>query len=843
MKNSMMRRLIAWIGPLFLIAHAQAQTYRPDRILVKPSVGNIDALHAQLGTRVVRRYPQIGNIQLVQLPAGTTVPDAIAQFKNSGQVAYAEPDYIVHATVTNPNDPKFTDGTLWGLNNTGQNGGTADADIDAPEGWDHLTTANSVIVAVTDTGVRYTHEDLAANIWTNPGEIAGNGIDDDGDGYVDDVHGINANTTNNMPAPGDPMDDNGHGTHVSGIIGAVGNNGVGVVGVAWGVKIMPLKFLDSMGSGSDADAVECINYAISKRANIINASWGGRFPSESLREAIAAARNQGILFVAAAGNTSFFDAEPDNDKVPLYPASIDLDNIIAVAASTRADALASYSHYGLDTVHLAAPGGESGTDGIYSTWKSSDSGYQYNHGTSMATPHVSGALALMKVYDPADAYVQLKNRLLSSTDALTSQAGRSQTGGRLNLNGALNTVFWWPRNDNFANAFSIAKPSSVSSITFVANNVDATKQTGEPNHAGNAGGKSVWWNWTAPDNTSVTFTTKGSGFNTLLAVYTGSSVSSLTPVASDDNSGQCGTSQLTFTPVSGTTYRIAVDGYSGAQGIIKLNLQTDSSAQPVSLMFTPSTVQRPSGQFKVTVTGPASAAVTLDTSSDLSTWSNGYASFTLSGSGSFAYTDTAATNSVRFYRASISSSSQHSCNVVGYADLAVAGGMITMIANPFNAVDNRITALVPAPPDPTTFYKYNPATGLYVQLTYEDGVWGGDLNMTLAPGEGVHIDNAGATWTATFAGEVAQGYGVNSVDNGLTVRSSIVPQAGRVHTDLGLPVINGDTVTRVVNGSNVTYTYSNGTWSPSEPSVGIGESFWNNKNLGLWWHRNFLVWP
>jgi hypothetical protein len=151
---------------------------------------------------------------------------------------------------------------------------------------------------------------------------------------------------------------------------------------------------------------------------------------------------------------------------------------------------------------------------------------------------------------------------------------------------------------------------------------------------------------------------------------------------------------------------------------------------------------------------------------------------------------------------------------------------------------------MPAPPDPTTISKYNPATGGYLQLLYSDGVWGGDdLNMTLAPGEGVFIDTAGVTWTVTFVGEVAEGYAVNQVDNGITIRSSILPQAGRVHTDLGLPVINGDTVTRYINGSNVTYTYSNGAWSPSEPSVTIGESFWNNKNLGLWWHRNFLVWP
>jgi subtilisin family serine protease len=792
MMRGLFALLVGEICAQMLMGQAVAQTYRQDRILIKPSVANIDALHTQLGTRVLRRYPQIGNIQVVQLPAGTTVPQAIAQFQNSGQVAYAEPDYIVHAVVTNPNDPKFADGTLWGLRNTGQNGGTADADIDAPEGWDHLTTANSVIVAVTDSGVRYTHQDLAANIWTNPGEIAGNGIDDDGDGYVDDVYGINAIT-----GSGDLSDDFGHGTHVSGIIGAVGNNGTGVVGVAWGVKIMALKFLDSSGNGSASDGIECISYATSKRANIINASWGASTDlGQGLREAIAAARNQGILFVAAAGNT--LQIGGDNDSSPFYPASYDLDNIISVAATTRTDARASYSHWGLVSVHVGAPGGEPSpiSDGIYSTWNTSDSAYQYEAGTSMATPHVVGTLALMKAYDPADAYVQLKNRLLSSTDPIASLAGRCQTGGRLNLNAALNTVFWQPRNDNFANALSIAKPSSATSITFVANNVDATKQTGEPNHAGNAGGKSVWWNWTAPNNNSVTFTTKGSGFDTLLAVYTGSSVSSLALVASDNNSGQCGTSQVTFTPVSGTTYRIAVDGFNGSQGIIKLNLQNDSSAQPTALMFTLSSVQRSSGQFHVTVTGPASATVTIDTSSDFTTWTSPYAQFALNSSGTYAFTDAAASPSVRFYRASIISSSQQSCNVVGYAD--VSGTPLKMIANPFNAVDNRIIALMPAPPDPTTIFKYNPAISNYTQLVYQEGAWGGDdLNMTLAPGEGVLIDTAGVNWTMTFVGQVAQGYGVNPVDNAFSIRSSIVPQPGRVHTDLGLPVIDWATPSRV----------------------------------------------
>src|SRR6266545_5426138 len=820
--------------------HAQTNAYRQDRILVKPLVSNINTLHAQFGTRVLRSYSEIGNIQVVQLPEGMTVPQAIAQFQSSGKVAYAEPDYIVQRTVTNPNDPKYTDGTLWGLNNTGQNGGTADADIDAPEGWDHRTTANSVIVAVIDTGVRYTHEDLAANMWTNPGEIAGNGIDDDGDGYIDDVHGINART-----GSGDPTDDYSHGTHVAGIIGAVGNNGTGVVGVAWGVKIMALKAFDSDGNTSDSDLIECINYATTKRANIINASWGGGPFNESMREAIAAARNQGILFVAAAGNNF-----QDNDSSLFYPASYDLDNIISVAATTRTDAKASYSDTGLVSVHIGAPGGEAPdpfnldhstwTNGVYSTWNSSDSAYQYDAGTSMAAPHVTGTLALLWAYEWVEGYTQLKNRLLSSTDPLSSLAGKCQTGGRLNLNNALNTYLWTPRNDNFANAYTIAKPSSPSSITFVANNVDATKETGEPNHAGNPGGKSVWWNWTAPTSGSATFATKGSGFDTLLAVYTGSSVSGLTLVASDDNSGQCGTSQVTFTPASGTTYRIAVDGYNGAQGTIKLNLQTSSAAQPTSLQFTLNTVQRTSGQFSVTVTGPASAAVSLDTSSDLSTWTPGYATFTLNGTGSFGYTDTTATPSVRFYRARISSPAQESCNVVGYVDRAMPAGQ-SMHCNPLNASDNHISVVLPSMSDGDTVYKWNDTTQQFSDAnTFITGFGWSDPTMILAPGEGFLI-SVGTSTTHSFVGEVAQGYGVNPVPNLLSIRSTIVPQGGRVVTDLKLPVMNGDTVTRMINGSYTTYTFSGGVWSPSEPSVSIGESFWNNKNVGFWWNRNFLV--
>jgi subtilisin family serine protease len=191
----------------------------------------------------------------------------IQQYQTSGLVEYAQFDFIYHAFIT-PNDPLFTN--QWALNNTGQPGGTPDADIDAPEGWDIQSQAPNIVVAVTDTGARLTHEDLTENLWVNAGEIPGNGIDDDGNGYKDDVHGINAITES-----GDPSDDAGHGTHVAGIIGARGNNDKGVSGVAWQLKLMILKWLDSEGEGSDADALECLEYAKNKGAQIVNASWGG----------------------------------------------------------------------------------------------------------------------------------------------------------------------------------------------------------------------------------------------------------------------------------------------------------------------------------------------------------------------------------------------------------------------------------------------------------------------------------------------------------------------------------------------------------------------------------------
>src|SRR6266567_1801482 len=424
---------------------------RGDRILVKPNPGaDLTQLNAALGTRVLSTFAAIGGLQTLELAAGADAQSLIALYQQSGLVEYAEPDFIVEASLA-PNDPRYLDGSLWGLHNTGIYGGVPGADIRAPEGWDTQSTASNIIVAVIDTGARFTHEDLAANMWVNPGESgrdalgldkSTNGMDDDGDGFIDDVHGINA-----ILGTGIPWDDHGHGTHVSGTIGAVGNNSVGVVGVAWNVQLMACKFLDATGHGSVSDAITCIDYARKKGANIINASWGdyltapfnGILPdlhnnpakSQALHDAIASARDAGILFVAACGNDG-----TDNDAHPLYPASYtDLDNIIAVAATDRTDTRAWFSNYGATTVALGAPGAA-----IFSCWNGSDSDYRYLDGTSMAAPHVAGVCALVWSYSPANTYSQIRNRVLSNTDPLPSLAGKCVSGGRLNLQKALGST-------------------------------------------------------------------------------------------------------------------------------------------------------------------------------------------------------------------------------------------------------------------------------------------------------------------------------------------------------------------------------------------------------------------
>ncbi|NCD32490.1 MAG: hypothetical protein EOL87_03635 [Spartobacteria bacterium] len=356
------------------------------------------------------------NLFLVSFPSASIAAweSAFATLSNTvALIQYAEPDYIVFATQARnvPNDTFFS--RLWGMNDARNH------DIDAPEAWAIETGSSDVIVGVIDSGVDYNHPDLAANMWKNTGEVPNNNWDDDGNGYVDDVYGWNFYADSK-----DPWDDGGHGTHCSGTIGAVGNNGVGVAGVCWNVKIMALKFMGNNG-GNTSDAVDAIYYATRNGAKLTSDSWGGTGRSQSLIDAIQDADNHDILFVAAAGNDGV-----DNDAHPHYPSSYPQNNIIAVAASDSSDQLASFSHYGRTSVDLAAPGVDIG-----STYPDND--YVYMSGTSMATPHVAGACALLWSHYPDLSAADVRSMILENVDTKSAFSGKCVTGGRLNVYKAL----------------------------------------------------------------------------------------------------------------------------------------------------------------------------------------------------------------------------------------------------------------------------------------------------------------------------------------------------------------------------------------------------------------------
>ncbi len=394
-----------------------------NQVLVKLRSGlqthEVEALQASMGATVSKTIAPL-ELQLWTL-SSTSADDAVAQFANHSAIAYIEPNRPLSLAATIPRDPKFNQ--LWGLHNTGQSGGKVDADIDALEAWG-IQTGNQVVIGVIDTGVDYTHPDLQANMWTNPGEIPGNNIDDDGNGYVDDYYGYDFINNDS-----DPFDDHGHGTHVAGTIAASGNNNIGITGVAWSAKIMALKFLGPNG-GTVSDAIEAINYASMMGAKITNNSWGGVGYSQAMYDAIAAAGAKGGLFIAAAGNST-----QNTDITPHYPASYTLDNIISVAATDRNDNLSSFSNYGAKTVDLAAPGSS-----IYSTIPGGR--YTTYSGTSMAAPHVSGVAALVWAENPSMTAQEVKARILNTVDPLASLKGKTVTGGRLNAyNAVANTPY------------------------------------------------------------------------------------------------------------------------------------------------------------------------------------------------------------------------------------------------------------------------------------------------------------------------------------------------------------------------------------------------------------------
>jgi thermitase len=384
----------------------------------------IEDITSRLNDEVEDRIEAVDGLEVIEDEDDRSANEVVAQYRALSEVEYAEAnseiklDHEGAGKHVHANDELFY--RQWGLFNHGQDGGKSGADISAMQAWAVTRGSDQVVVAVLDSGVDYTHPDLAGNIWTRP-EIIKQYEDEDltSEGAIDDVHGFNVVEDN-----GDPMDDNGHGTHCAGIIGAEGGNEMGIAGVNWTVKIMPLRFMDSDGAGTTKDAIEAINYVINRKragvnVRVISASWGSTINSRALEDIIRKAGQEGILVVAAAGND-----HSDNDAKPHYPASFELNNVISVAAVDRNDELTSFSNWGATSVDVAAPGQQ-----IVSTWL--NHGFEEKQGTSMATPFVAGVAALVLATNPGISIDELRTRLLSTVDAVPSLKGKVATGGRI----------------------------------------------------------------------------------------------------------------------------------------------------------------------------------------------------------------------------------------------------------------------------------------------------------------------------------------------------------------------------------------------------------------------------
>ena len=401
------------------VAQKSSKVYVEGELLVKYKSGTASApireRNNKIGAVVIENFSDLG-WQRVKLPSDLSVNQAISLYKNFVEVETAQPNFIYHLAAT-PNDTSF--GQLYGMQK-----------ISAPMAWDLSTGSANVVVANIDTGIRYTHPDLAANIWRNPGETNNNGIDDDGNGFVDDYYGYDFFSNDS-----DPMDENGHGTHTSGTIGAVGNNNLGVTGVNWNVRLMAIKIYDAGGNSTSAILINAYNYVrlMKNRGvniRVTNNSYGGCNEAcgfdQATKDALDALGNADVLQVFAAGNNG-----RNIETTPFYPASYTSPSILTAAASDQDDNRASFSNFGTTSVDVAAPG-----VGILSTILSAGN-YGTLSGTSMATPHTAGSAALLAAYNPNLSAASLKATLMNTVDQLPQWNGVIKTGGRVNVAKAL----------------------------------------------------------------------------------------------------------------------------------------------------------------------------------------------------------------------------------------------------------------------------------------------------------------------------------------------------------------------------------------------------------------------
>ncbi len=407
-----------------VVGQKTEKAFADGEVLVKFKSGTASSMVAQtnqvIGAELIETLGDLNWIR-VKLPAGMTVEKAIERYKTFGEIEAVQPNFYYHLMVT-PNDPQFPNTGMYGLTK-----------ISAPLAWDLTTGSSTVVVADIDTGIRYTHEDLAANMWTNPGETNNNGIDDDGNGFIDDFYGYDFRFNDS-----NPIDENGHGTHTSGTIGAVGNNSLAVTGVNLNVKLMAIKIYSAGAADStSAMLVNAYNYVRMMKNRGVNIRVTNNSYADcpeacgydqATRDALDALGEAGVLNVFAAGNNNGRNI----DTQPLYPASYDLPTILSVASSTSTDARSSFSNIGAVSVDLAAPG-----SGIMSTTNGSNSSYGLSSGTSMATPHVAGAAALLSSFNPDLSTASLKATLMNTVDVLANWNGLVKTGGRLNVQRAL----------------------------------------------------------------------------------------------------------------------------------------------------------------------------------------------------------------------------------------------------------------------------------------------------------------------------------------------------------------------------------------------------------------------